>query len=582
MRHVFTASAFCVLMVACSADQERAGEAERAVLALADAYVSGYFEQFPDDATSFGYPEADHGRLRDNSSESHAAWQAKEDAWLEQLQASDASAVVGTSAEIPYGFLKETLEASVGFRVCRMTLWNVSPTWTGWQNSYAALAAIQPVGSEEARSQALSRFSSLPDFLAAEIENLREGVSLGYTAPRNNVQSVIDQMDGLLSARPEDSPFFSPAQRDSARQFQAELMDVVTAQIRPAIQRYRDYLANDYLQAAREDIAVAAIRDGPACYRAAVRFHTTLDMPPEQIHNLGLEQMVKIRAEMGEIGERSFGTSDVTDLLQSLKTDPQYTFRSRQEIVDYAQAAVDRARAAVPDWFGIVPKADVVIQPYAPFQEKSAPLGQYSSPSADGTRPGMYLINTYQPEKQSVAGVESVAFHEAYPGHHLQGTIALERTETHPISRYFFISGFGEGWGLYSERLADEMGLFSDDVAKMGLLSNEAHRAGRLVVDAGMHALGWSRQQAIDYLLENTALAPANAAAEIDRYIAVPGQATSYMIGNLEIRRLREMAASQLGEAFDIKQFHDRVLEDGAMPLQMLAAKIEGWVEATR
>lgn len=580
MRTITTVVMLGTLAMACDRPEGADSDSVATVSAIADTYVRGFFDQFPDDATYSGYPDADHGRLRDNSLASLSEWHAKEDAWLDELNAIDPAELAGTPAEVPAGLVREFLEASVGYRVCRLELWNVSPTWTGWQNAYSALASIQPTGSDEARAQALARFRMLPGYLDREIENLREGVRLGYTEPRNNVRSVIEQMDGLLSAGPEESPYFNPAQRDGTPDFQAAMLQAITSEIRPAIQRYRDYLANEYLPEAREDIAVAANRDGTDCYRAAIRYHTTVNMPAQEIQDLGLREMAKIRSQMQEIGERSFDTSDVSALLQALKTDPRYTFKSRGEIIDYAQAAVDRARDAVPDWFGIVPAAGLVIQPYAPFQEKSAPLGQYSPPSADGSRPGMYLINTYQPEGQSKAGVESVAFHEAYPGHHLQGTIALERTGSHPIMRYFFISGFGEGWALYSERLSDEMGLFSDDVARMGLLSNEAHRAARLVVDAGMHELGWARQRAIDYLLENTALAPANAAAEIDRYIAVPGQATSYMIGNLEIRRLREMAETEQGTDFDIKQFHDRVLEDGAVTLPMLDQKIEAWLRA--
>ena len=198
-------------------------------------------------------------------------------------------------------------------------------------------------------------------------------------------------------------------------------------------------------------------------------------------------------------------------------------------------------------------------------------------PTADG-KPGKYLLNAYKATEQSRAGLESTAFHEAYPGHHLQGAIALEKENLHPIQRYFFLSGFGEGWGLYSERLADEMGLFSSDVDRLGLLSNEALRAARLVVDSGMHALGWTRQQAIDYVLAHTTETDARAAAEIDRYIAVPGQATAYMIGALEIRKLREEAKAKLGSRFDIKAFHDVVLEDGSLPFWVLRVKIDRWM----
>jgi uncharacterized protein (DUF885 family) len=288
--------------------------------------------------------------------------------------------------------------------------------------------------------------------------------------------------------------------------------------------------------------------------------------------------MEKIHEEMHLIGERTFGSRDIPVMLETVRSDSRFLFTSRQQMIDRAQSALERAQAEAPNWFGLLPAAQVVIEPYPSFQEATAPGGFYNPPAEDGSRPGVYLINTYQPEQQPIAGLESTAFHETYPGHHLQGAIALERGDLHPISRYFYLSGFGEGWGLYAERLADEMGLFTSDVDRMGLFSAEAHRAGRLVVDTGLHVLGWTRGQAIDYLLANTALSPALAAAEIDRYIAVPGQATSYMLGNLEIRRLRQRAVDALGDGFDIKVFHDRVLEDGAVPLVMLAEKIERWI----
>jgi uncharacterized protein (DUF885 family) len=282
---------------------------------------------------------------------------------------------------------------------------------------------------------------------------------------------------------------------------------------------------------------------------------------------------------MVEIGRRGFGTEEVRELLAKVQQ-PPYTFTSRQHIVDHATAAVRRAEAAAPAWFGILPRAEVRVVPYPEFREASAPGGEYQAASDDGSRPGTYYINTYQAELQSRAGIEATAFHEAYPGHHLQNAIAKERRDTHPVQRYFGSSGYGEGWALYTERLADEMGVYSGDVDRLGLLSNEALRAGRLVVDSGMHALGWSRQQAIDYLAAHTAETPGRIAAEVDRYIAVPGQATAYMVGNLEIRRLRELAQSRLGERFRVQDFHDRVLEDGAVTLSMLRAKIERWSAA--
>ena len=356
---------------------------------------------------------------------------------------------------------------------------------------------------------------------------------------------------------------------------------MVEEQVRPGIRRYRDFLAKEYLAAARTDVGVASNRGGEACYRGALRYHTSLPLTAEEVHRMGLEQMERITAEMREIGGRSFGTDDVRALLTKVQQ-PPYTFGSRQEIVDYATAAVKRAEAVVPQWFGIVPRAAVRVVPYPEFRERSAPGGEYQSASDDGSRPGTYYINTYEPQTQSKAGIEATAFHEAYPGHHLQISIAKERRDTHPVQRYFGNAGYTEGWALYTERLAAEMGIYSGDVDRLGLLSNEALRAGRLVVDSGMHALGWSRQRAIDYLLAHTAESAARVTAEIDRYIAVPGQATAYMVGNLEIRRLRALAERELGERFSVKEFHDRVLEDGAVTLAMLRDKIGRWVEAER
>jgi uncharacterized protein (DUF885 family) len=322
---------------------------------------------------------------------------------------------------------------------------------------------------------------------------------------------------------------------------------------------------------------VNANPQGEECYAASVRFHTSLRLAPREIHETGLREMERIQEEMKVIGKRSFGTEDTGALLESVRTDPRYAFRSAQEILDYAQAALDRSKAAVPDWFGFVPRAEVVIRPYPAYQKRTGG-GFYSAGSTDESRPGTYEIGTWAPETLSKVEIEATTFHEAYPGHHLQASVALEGSGVHPVLRYFFFNGTGEGWALYTEALAEEMGLYSDDLARLGRLSSEALRAARLVVDPGMHALGWSRQQAIDYLMDNTATSESEILYEVDRYIAVPAQAVSYMTGSLEIQRLRAMARERLGDRFDIRAFHDRVLEDGSVTLVMLREKIEGWV----
>ncbi|MBT8400715.1 MAG: DUF885 domain-containing protein [Rhodothermia bacterium] len=579
IRAALLASMSMVVLAAtqgCSTD-DRATGVTVAVDRIADEYVVEYFQKFPQSATSEGVENADHHRLEDTSPKAYSAWHLVEDALLLRLEELDTSALDGTPQYITYQFLKSRLKQSIGRRVCRMELWNVSPTYTGWQARIAFLASIQPVGDDPERADALNRFGSLPDYLNQEIANLREGLSTGYAAPTNNVRAVIEQMNALVETPIEQSPFMQLS-TEGPEEFVSAVRRMVEDQIRPALKKYRDFLVDEYLDQARTTVGVKANPDGEACYKASVAYYATYDVPAAEIHAVGLEQMRLIENEMREIGERSFGVSSPAELMLLVRRSP-YLFSSRQEILDYVQAAVDRSGDAVPEWFGIVPEAEVIVEPYPEWQEKNAPGAEYQSPSDDGTRPGIYRVNTYQPETISKAGIESTAFHEAYPGHHLQIAIAKERDDLHDVQRYFGPSGFSEGWALYAERLSDEMGVFSDDIDRVGLLSNEALRAARLVVDSGMHALGWTRPQAVEYLITHTAENPARAEAEIDRYIAVPGQATSYMLGNLEIRRLRQMAEDRLGENFDIKSFHDRVLENGALPLSLLRQKIQSWVD---
>ena len=291
-----------------------------------------------------------------------------------------------------------------------------------------------------------------------------------------------------------------------------------------------------------------------------------------------MRELERIHREMRAIGQRSFCTTDIHELLETVRSDKRYTFSNPQEVIDYAQAAIDRAHGAIPAWFGTMPRSQVVIRPYPDFMKRSGG-GFYNPGTADGGRPGVYELGTWQPETIPKAGMEAVTFHETYPGHHLQVMTGLERAGVHPILRYLYFSGTGEGWALYTERLAEEMGLYSSDLDRVGLLSNEAWRAARLVVDTGMHALGWSRQRAVDFLLESTAVSEDEANYEINRYLAVPAQALSYMTGSLEIQHLRRMAEERLGERFDIRAFHDRVIEDGTVTLGMLRKKIERWVE---
>jgi len=351
--------------------------------------------------------------------------------------------------------------------------------------------------------------------------------------------------------------------------------------IRPALARHRALLADEILPRSRPDDrpGIGHVPGGEAAYRTLVRRHTTLDVSPETLHATGLAEVARINAEMAALGERILGTPTRAEALERLRGDPSVHFSTRAEVEATARAALDRANAAVPAWFGRLPVTPCVVVPMPAHEEEHSTIAYYRPPAADGSRPGQYYLNTSHPESRPRYEAECLAFHEAVPGHHLQIAIAQELTGLPDFRRHLGATAFWEGWGLYTERLADEMGLYTGDLDRMGMLSMDAWRACRLVVDTGMHALGWTRQAAIDYMVANSALAPNNIANEVDRYIIWPGQALAYKAGQLEMLRLRAEASARLGTRFDIRAFHDAMLGHGAIALMPLRGVVEAWVE---
>jgi uncharacterized protein (DUF885 family) len=542
---------------------------------IASDFVHEYFTQFPEEVYEVGYGGAPMNRFGDHSETATAAWDARVDGWLSSLNAVDVSALTSAADAVTYVFTREQLQSLVDRRVCQNDLWNISPTWTGWQFMFASTLAIQPVDTADQQQAAIERIVDAARYLSTDISNLRRGLDQGYLAPQSNVVAVVDQVTSLIDTAVADSPLFSPAARSSDEAFVAAYTEAYSTALKPALIAYRDFLANEY--EGRDTQGVGNNPNGAACYAASVRYWSSLSISAEDIHRAGLSEMARIQTEMLQIARESFGTDDVKGLLQELRTNTEYTFSSEQEMLDYVTAAVQRGKDAVRNWFGSVPDAELVIIP-SPAYEKDSGGGFYSAGAADGSRPGTYQVGTYNPQGISKAGTESTAFHESYPGHHMQVSLALTNQELHPILRYIGVSGSVEGWALYTERLADEMGLYSSDVARLGMLSNEAYRAARLVVDPGMHIMGWSRDEAIQYMLDHTAEGIDSLTAEVDRYAAVPGQATSYLLGSLEIQRLRRKAEQALGDDFDIREFHDRILANGGVTLPMLGTTIDAWI----
>jgi len=549
---------------------------------LADSYVVAYFEQHPDEATQNGVANIRHDRLPDNSPESLARWQAREDAWLSVLKRIDPKRIAGRPEWVAYGIMRDAIEGSVATRVCRFELWSVAHTGGGWLSTITSLAVLQPVGSDEARGQVLARWRAIPAYIATETANHREGLRRRYTAPRGNVQIALNEIDTLLATALEQSPLYDPARRDSTPAFVRDLAQIIAQEIAPAMRAYREFLATEYLGRARTAIGVSANPHGLDCYKAAIRASTGLALTADSVHKLGIATVEQLERDMRAIAQHSLRIGDVSALLERLRRDTAYTFRTREQMLQTARGALERAQRAMPLWFGRLPRAPVVVESYPAFRERQS-VGEWNPPAEDGSRPGIYYLSTYDPRRKSRADLEPLSFHETIPGHHLQGTIALERGDSIPaIGRYFWSPGMGEGWAEYAEQLADEMGLYSSEIERVGMLADLTLSATFLVVDTGIHQFGWTRAQAIDYIREHTHVPLLRAEVSVDRYPVWPAQGLAYGLGRLEIQRLRALAINKLRTKFDIRAFHDRVLENGAVPLPLLRASIERWIDASR
>jgi uncharacterized protein (DUF885 family) len=560
---------------------EAAPPQDARVLAIAEAFVADVFGEYPERTALLRPPGARHDGLPDDSLAGVAARAARRAAWLAELEGLDAAALRDPNAALAHAVVRARLADEQAARVCRFELWNVSQMLNGWQVRLANLAQLQPLGPAPAREWALARFSKLPAYIDAQIENLREGVSRGWKAPRPVVQLVLEQIRELAGQPAEVSPFASPGLRDGDPSFRERWLALVRLEIQPALARYLRFLEEVYLPAARDAVGVSANPDGAACYRAALRLSTTLDVEPEEVREIGRRQLAGIRGELQAISARSFENAPVEALLARFRSDPAYRFRDAEAVLAQAREALARAERALPRAFGLLPSKPAVLEPIPKFQERSS-APHYLSAALDGSRPAAYRVRLYRPEDQSRVIGEATAFHEVVPGHHLQVNVANDRAELPSAARFLFFSGFSEGWALYAERLADELGLYSSDADRFGMGSNFAWRAARLLIDSGLHAFGMSRESAIELLLANTALSRDQAEAEVDRYIAWPGQASSYLLGYLEIRALRDEAERSLGPGFDLRAFHDVVLGGGGVPLPVLRQRVEAWLRSAR
>jgi len=431
----------------------------------------------------------------------------------------------------------------------------------------------------------LSRLHQLPQVMDEYIALMQEGVAIGMTQPRVILDGRDEPIKAQLVSQPQDSPFFQPfteLPETMVSGEKAELLataeEVMATDVIPAYQRLYDFFQQEYVPGARTSLGAYDLPNGKAFYQAQIRQYATLDMTPQQIHDLGLEQVARIRTEMQAIIDELEFDGDFAAFIEFLRTDPQFYARTPKELLSIASYYAKKIDGRLPMIIGHLPR-----QPYgvAPVPEEIAPFytaGRYVGAPLDALRGGYYWVNTYALESRPLYAVPALTLHEGAPGHHIQGALAKEQDNLPPFRRFDYISAYGEGWGLYSEKLGLEMDIYETPYEDFGRLTYEMWRACRLVIDTGIHAMGWTRQQALDYLASNTALSIHEVTTEVDRYISWPGQALSYKLGEYTILKLRRKSEENLGAAFDVRAFHDFILGLGSVPLDVLTEEVDLWI----
>lgn len=540
-----------------------------------------YLRAYPTNATQQGVHTYDD-RLDDISIRAELAWRVNRLNWrrdaarLRGLDASDA---------LTKALFVEEQKSGTETDVCKMSEWNISARGNAFGFA-SSLPEVHPVVAVADGNNLLARYRALPDYFGQSEANLRRGGRDGLYANAESVRLVIAMVDAELARPISEWGVMVPAKEahdnwsaaDLAA-FRAELGTLTDGELRKAFQHYRDFLAKEILPFARDDAhaGLGGLPNGSACYKALIHAHTTLDKSPEELHATGLSELDRIHGEMKRLGTKLFGTDDLAKIFARLRTDPELHFSTAEQVEAKATSALAKARASIPRFFGRLPKADCIVSPIPEHEAPYTTIAYYWPAVPGGEKPGAYFVNTYAPETRPRFEAEVLAFHESIPGHHLQIAIAQELDEVPEFRKDLGATAFVEGWALYTERLADEMGLYEGDLDRMGMYGFDAWRASRLVVDTGLHAMGWSREKAVQFMLANTALAENNIRNEVDRYLTDPGQALAYKTGQLEIWRLRHEAETKMGSKFDLPGFHDVVLGAGPVSLPILAARVHAW-----
>ncbi|SDU34093.1 DUF885 domain-containing protein [Jiangella alkaliphila] len=547
---------------------------------LADELIDVLFDVAPLEASLLGFRERED-KLTDYSEAGEAAADARLADVAARAEAVD-PAGLDDAERTTRAVILQQVESQRDLLAVRGVEYTVTDSF--FAPAPATLSFLPMTGiTEPAHADGyLARLAGLPALLDAIAVRHRAGIVAGRLPVRRLAEATVEHFTRYL-ASPADDPLRRPepaaGSGTDAAAFRAERDRLLAEVVHPAVGAYRDAVAADVVAHGRPDdrAGLCWLPGGDEFYAKATKVHTTTTRTPDELHQTGLDVLAGLTDEYAAVGERAFGTGELSEILQRLRTDPAMRWRDADELLRAARSAIRRAEQVAPQWFGRLPSQSCVVEAVPAAEAPGAPGAYYMQPAMDGSRPGTYYANTHDAEKRDRYSAESVAFHEGVPGHHFQLTIAQELTDLPLLRRLASITAFDEGWGLYAERLADEMGLYSDDIARLGMLSEDSMRACRLVVDTGLHAKGWSRQQAVDFMVANTATSRLEIETEVDRYISAPGQALAYMVGRLEIQRIRAAAAATVGDRFDLRAFHDVVLGNGPLPMSVLDDVVGAW-----
>ncbi|MEZ4232236.1 MAG: DUF885 domain-containing protein [Polyangiaceae bacterium] len=571
-----------------------AGTSDQRLARLLQQQFESDLEHDPLWASDLGVAEL-QAELPDHSRSALAAWRAEQRTFLsDALDLND----VELSAEdrLTRRLFIDMQATRVASFVCKYEYWSIDARSNPLVdlNRLPELARLTSLGSGKAL---LDRYRGVSKLVAQDIENLRVGKQQGLVESRAILKRVIKQYRTELAKPLDEWPLYSAADdlpkewpEQERSELARKLRNEVERQIRPAHARFVSFLERELLPHARNSAheGIGSLPLGEACYAAEIRHHTTLEQSAAELHQLGQDELRKIHGEIVTLGKRVFAAEakpesiDLRFIQARLREDPALFFANAAQIEDAAEAALKRAQAAVPAVFGRLPKAPCVVRPIPDYEAPFSPIAYYRPPEPGGGKPGEYFVNLLNPRTRPRHEAEVLAFHESVPGHHLQIAIAQELPELPAFRKHAYNTAFVEGWGLYSERLADELGLYSDDLSRLGMLSFDTWRASRLVVDTGIHSMGWSRSEAERFMFDNTMLTRNNIGNEVDRYISWPGQALAYKVGQLRFLALRKEVEAALGPAFDLREFHDVVLGGGPLPLPVLDEQVHGWLATKR